>query len=133
MLIEENLVLDSSITVDLDVSAMVFDSKLTLLSWTGLRTLFSTLWITGEGQRTLCTRFGEISFCESFSPGDSLSFFISRGSLKVVRFSVFGGVGLGCLGSDDTNVDVVRAVVGDELPEDDNEISFGISFALDLS
>lgn len=43
VLTEENLVLDSSTIVDFEVSAMVFDSKLTLVSWTGLSTLLSTL------------------------------------------------------------------------------------------
>lgn len=50
---EENLVLDSSTTVDFDVSAMLFASKLTFVSWTGLSTLLSTLCTTGEGHLTL--------------------------------------------------------------------------------
>lgn len=85
----------------------------------GLRTLFSTLWITGEGQRTLWTKLGEISFWDSFSHGESfssLSFLVSNGSLKVVRFKVFGGVGLGWRGGDEANVDVT-VLVGDEPPE----------------
>lgn len=39
---------------------------------------------------------------------------MSNGSLKVVRLSVFGGVGLGCRGKDEANVDVVPVFVGDE-------------------
>ena len=121
VLTEENLVLDSSIIVDFEVSAMVFDSKLTLVSWTGLSTLLSTLWTTGEGQRTLCTRLGEINFWDSLSPGEIFSFFRSKGSLKVVKFKVFGGVGRGCRGNDDANVVVVKAPVGDELPAYENK------------
>ena len=121
VLTEENLVLDNSITVDFEVSAVVFDSKLTFVSWTGLRTLLSTLCTTGEGQRTLWTKLGEISFWDSLSLGEVFSFFRSRGSLKVVRFKVFGGVGRGCRGSDDANVVVVKAPVGDELPAHENK------------
>lgn len=79
----------------------------------------------GDGQRTLCTKFGEINFCESFSHGDMTScwsFFISSGSLKVVRLSVFGGVGLGCRGKDEANVDVVPVFVGDEFSTKTNEL-----------
>lgn len=116
---EENLVLDSSTTVDLDVSAkLLFASKLTFVSWTGLSTLLSTLCTTGEGHLTLWTRFGEISFWDNFSPGESFSFFRSRGSLNVVRLRVLGGVGRGCRGNDEANVVVVlvKAAVGDEPP-----------------
>ena len=41
--------------------------------------------------------------------------------MKVVRFKVFGGVGRGCRGSDDANVVVVKAPVGDELPAHENK------------
>lgn len=64
-----------------------------------------------------------MSFCESFSLGDIFSrrsFLASSGSLNVVRFRVFGGVGLGCLGSDEANVAVVVTVfVGDEFAVDE--------------
>lgn len=131
---EENLVLDSSTTVDFDVSATLFDSKLTLVSWTGLSTLLSTLCTTGEGHLTLWTRFGEISFCDNLSPGETFSFFRSRGSLKVVRLRVFGGVGRGCRGNDDANVVVVvvvKAAVGDEPPArtyDNKKIELDLNF-----
>lgn len=52
----------------------------------------------GEGDLTrLCTRFGEIKRWESLSFGESLDMLnlASSGSLKVVRFSVLGGVGRG--------------------------------------
>ena len=60
-----------------------------------------------------------MSFCESFSVGEIFeskrSLLVSKGSLKVVRFRVFGGVGLGCRGSDEAKVAVVVTVfVGDE-------------------
>lgn len=95
------------------VSVMVLDSM-------GLRTLLSTLWITGEGQRTLWTKLGEISFWDNFSFGESfssLSFLVSNGSLNVVRFKVFGGVGLGWRGGDEAKVDVVTVLVGEDPPE----------------
>lgn len=118
---EENLLLLENSTIDLEVwtstllvvPVLVLDSK-------GLRTLLSTLWITGEGQRTLWTRLGEMSFWESFSLGESfssLSFLASNGSLNVVKFKVFGGVGLGWRGNDEAKVDVVTVLVGEELAE----------------
>lgn len=103
----------STMTTDLGVSIPFL---VAFISCTGLNILPSTLWIIGDGHRTLCTRFGEISFCESFSLDvirSCRSFFISNGSLKVVRFKVFGGVGRGWRGNDDTNV--VMVFVGDEV------------------
>lgn len=103
----------NSIAVNFGVSKPFFRASKLLISWTGLRTLFSTLWITGEGHRTLCTRFGEISLWESLSPGDEVrSLLVSfRGSLKVVKFRVFGGVGRGWRGNDEANVEVFALTV----------------------
>lgn len=103
----------NSIVISFGVSRPFFRVSKFLVSWTGLKTLFSTLWTTGEGHRTLCTRFGEISLWESLSLGDEIqSLLVSfRGSLKVVRLRVFGGVGRGWRGNDDANVKVFALTV----------------------
>lgn len=104
--VDENLLFlkNSVVVLEDDSKVLLVDSKLTLES-DGLRTLFCTLWTTGEGHLTLCTKFGDINFCDNLSAGEFFStifsFLVSNGSLNVVKFSVLGGVGRGCLGSDD--------------------------------
>lgn len=99
--------------VDFGVSKPFCRMSKFLTSCVGLKTLFSTLWTTGDGHRILCTRFGDINLWESLSPGDKIrSLLLSfKGSLKVVRLRVFGGVGRGWRGNDDANVDVFALTV----------------------
>ena len=75
-------------------------------STAGLRTFASTLWTSGDGDLTaFCTKFGERSRCESLSFGESLgSRRDSRGSFRLVRLRVLGGVGRGCRGAGGPNV-----------------------------
>lgn len=103
----------NSIVVNFGASRSFFTESKHLTSWTGLRTLFSTLWITGEGHRTLCTRFGESSLWENLWLNDEIrSLLVSfKGSLKVVRLRVFGGVGRGWRGNDDANVELFALTV----------------------
>lgn len=99
--------------VDFGVSRPFFRMSKFLTSCAGLKTLFSTLWTTGDGHRILCTRFGDINLWKSLSLGDKIrSFLLSfNGSLKVVKLRVFGGVGRGWRGNDDANVDVFALTV----------------------
>lgn len=101
------------IVVDFGVSRPFLRVSKLLTSCAGLKTLFSTLWTTGDGHRILCTRFGDINLWESLSLGDKIrSFLLSlKGSLKVVRLRVFGGVGRGWRGNDEANVDVFALTV----------------------
>lgn len=117
----------NSIVVNFGVSRPCFAESKHLTSWTGLRTLLSTLWTTGEGHRTLCTRFGEISLWESLSLGDEIrSLLVSfKGSLKVVKLRVFGGVGRGWRGNDDANVEVF---VGEGVSTHKNRFRYQIIF-----
>lgn len=103
----------NSIVVNFGISRSFFRVSKFLISWPGLRTLFFMLWTTGKGHRTLCTRFGEISLWDNLSLGDEIrSLLVSfKGSLKVVRLRVFGGVGRGWRGNDDANVEMIALTV----------------------